>query len=62
MSLDINVFVLAEVQFFGNFGLITPYRLRFVLLPCKSQHRAPAIKISESTAAMANGVAAISLM
>lgn len=56
------MFVLAEVQFFGNFGLITPYRLRFVLLPCRSQHRAPAIKISEITAAMANGVAAISLM
>lgn len=61
MSLDTRAFVLAEIQLVGDLDLIKSYRLKVVLLPCKSQHRAPAMKMSESTAVIANGVAAINL-
>jgi len=37
------------------------YRLKLDLLPCRNQHRAPAMRMSESTAVTANGVAAINL-
>jgi len=62
MSLDTKAFVLAEAQLVGEFGLMKSYRLKLVLFPCRSQHKAPAMRMSESTAAMANGVAAMNFM